>query len=44
MNEGQGHPGQLEGISLSIIISKNESIDKQNYTKNSKNKQKIEAL
>ena len=23
MNEGQGQPGQLDGISLSIIISKN---------------------
>ena len=47
MNEGQGQPGQLDGISLSIIISKNEVNPLTNYKViqiNSKNKQKLRFL
>ena len=47
MNEGQGQPGKLNGISLSIIISRNE-INPLTSNKviqiNSKDKQKLRIL
>ena len=47
MNEGQGQPGQLDGISLSIVFSKNEDnplINNKVIQINSTNKQKVRVL